>query len=586
MNIQELQNGSQVACELPATSLSRSVLPEPPITVDDLLKIWQLDPPREIAVLKTTCSLLADYHNEQLDRLLLDDVNEMRAGFRSFLFGRRYKENSIRTFVNHLQILLKSAHRLGWEANDHLSESWQGIVEKAAEQKCDALVRYMAKTGRSPADVKAQDVEEWVLERGRQGHAYKEAKVSATRFMSLLQNLGYELELPIRFNRQTRYGISLSSFPTGLRSEVEELLRWKQAAFALDRPKNAKVRAVTARTLRHIIEGLYGFAINVAKVSDIEKMADLLRKPLIGAFVEWSMNDRKVKGENLRRNLGFVRAAVTQHPAYKDLNLDWLKQLIDSLPRSTQAERRERKEQKYLDYSVIESIPGKIRAHREKIEAKNPRKAAAMFTEELLMKWISVLPWRQRNLRECRIHGPKPNLFKAPISRLSQIQKPDWVKTAEQKDPNATFWQFRFNADETKTGIEIHALLPKQLIELVEEYIGTYRNRLLRGADPGTLLLNQRGKALSSNNLEHMIARLTLRFGGRRVTPHAFRDIIAFTWLEQHPADYLTLSKMLWHSNVNTTIQVYGSRFNESSGVRAMEAWLDERDRSTAAPSN
>ena len=54
------------------------------------------------------------------------------------------------------------------------------------------------------------------------------------------------------------------------------------------------------------------------------------------------------------------------------------------------------------------------------------------------------------------------------------------------------------------------------------------------------------------------------------------------TWLEQHPADYLTLSKMLWHSNINTTIQIYGSRFNESSGVRAMEAWLDERSRESS----
>src|SRR5580698_4960773 len=109
MNIQEVQNGSQIAYALPLSSPASSESSTPPVTVDDLLKIWELNPPLEIAVLKTTCSLLAEYLDTPLDNLSLDAVNDMRAGFRPFLFGRRYKENSIRTYVNHLQILLKNA---------------------------------------------------------------------------------------------------------------------------------------------------------------------------------------------------------------------------------------------------------------------------------------------------------------------------------------------------------------------------------------------------------------------------------------------------------------------------------------------
>ena len=76
----------------------------------------------------------------------------------------------------------------------------------------------------------------------------------------------------------------------------------------------------------------------------------------------------------------------------------------------------------------------------------------------------------------------------------------------------------------------------------------------------------------------YLVSTLTLRHGGRRVTPHPFRDIVAFTWLKEHPEDYLTLSKILWHRNINTTIKNYGSRFNESSGVRSMETWLEKRE--------
>ena len=83
---------------------------------------------------------------------------------------------------------------------------------------------------------------------------------------------------------------------------------------------------------------------------------------------------------------------------------------------------------------------------------------------------------------------------------------------------------------------------------------------------------------MSVINVDNVVTTMTYQFGGTRVTPHLFRDIVAFAWLKAHPKDYLTLSKMLWHSNINTTIQIYGSQFNESSGVCAMESWLEERE--------
>jgi integrase len=115
------------------------------------------------------------------------------------------------------------------------------------------------------------------------------------------------------------------------------------------------------------------------------------------------------------------------------------------------------------------------------------------------------------------------------------------------------------------------------LIGLLDEYLREFRPHLLHGPDPGTLFVNRAGKAMEPSQVLEVVATLTLQHGGRRVTPHLFRDIVAFAWLKAHPKDYLTLSKMLWHSNPNTTIQTYASRFNESSGVCAMDDWLEER---------
>jgi hypothetical protein len=69
---------------------------------------------------------------------------------------------------------------------------------------------------------------------------------------------------------------------------------------------------------------------------------------------------------------------------------------------------------------------------------------ALCVRNELLMLWLTVLPWRQRNIRECRIEGPRPNIFKAKIRRGAPIAKPGWVIEALEADPEAEFWQFKF----------------------------------------------------------------------------------------------------------------------------------------------
>jgi hypothetical protein len=241
------------------------------------------------------------------------------------------------------------------------------------------------------------------------------------------------------------------------------------------------------------------------------------------------------------------------------------------------SESKRRKAEKYLEYAVVESIPAQIRAERPAAVKRGIEHVALLGMEELIMRWLITLPWRQLNLRECRISGPTPNLFKDKISPFSEIDEPDWVKQMGLKNPEAQFWQFRFSVDETKTGIDVHSLLPRQLIEPLEEYLKAFRPHLLGNSDPGTLLINHAGNAMEANQIRRVVESLTLRFGGTRVTPHLFRDIVAFAWLKAHPKDFLSLSKMLWHSSPDLAIKTYGSRFNEYSGVCAMESWLEER---------
>jgi integrase len=130
---------------------------------------------------------------------------------------------------------------------------------------------------------------------------------------------------------------------------------------------------------------------------------------------------------------------------------------------------------------------------------------------------------------------------------------------------------------ETKNGHQVHGLVPKQLIEPVEDYLTNYRSLFVNGHDPCTLFLNDNGGAYSTGAFTTRIGHLTARYAGRRVTPHLFRDILALKYLQERPEDYLTLSKILWHRNLKTTLNNYGARFDESHGARRVEEWLEER---------
>jgi integrase len=155
---------------------------------------------------------------------------------------------------------------------------------------------------------------------------------------------------------------------------------------------------------------------------------------------------------------------------------------------------------------------------------------------------------------------------------------------AEQEiiSPGTSFWQIHFSADETKTNKEVHTFLPSELVPLLEEYLSIHRPVLVGKSDPGTLFVNSAGRPMNVGQVRILVTKLASVHAGVPVTPHLYRDIVAFEWLRTHPEDYLTVSKLLWHRNINTTLTIYGRRFDESTGVARMDDWRSARSRQAA----
>lgn len=575
MNVENRANGTPIASAVPEPSPSASTDTTVLNTVADLLERMQQSGTKGMPMFWTTCGVLSRFLSTATDRLTIQAIFDGKDTFRAHLVGRGYAENSVRTYVNHAKILLNTAQRFGWAPTDEVPQSWGPIMALAKRRKIKKdLVKYLAKLRPTPVEVTSADVARWSELKVAAGFSIPHTSHTVGWLWQKLHKL--ELAGPDGKHSPSKYRVPLSEFPARLKAEVTELLRWKQAEFSPGRPSDGQHRPVTAKSLKDVICRLYGYALAVRKETEIKCLSDLVQEPILNGFVEWRINERRNGGYAVRIALAMLRAALRHHPVHCNIELNWCDRLLESVPLESESVRRAKKAEKYLEYSVVEKIPQQI--NQERLKHRNsPDNISHLVMEELLMKWLDILPWRQRNLRECRVAGPEPNLFKGKIPPFSEITKPDWVVKEEQRNPSAQFWQFRFRPIETKTGIEIHSLLPKQLVPLLEEYLSEYRPYLLRGNHCDNLFLNRRGGPLDAGIMSQLVRELTLRYAGRQITPHRFRDIVAYAWLQDHPEDYLRLSKLLWHRNVNTTLRIYGARFNESSGVCAMEAWLEKR---------
>jgi integrase len=537
-----------------------------------------------IPMLRTTAGHLSKFLNRPTELIPIDSLEGLGPEFRNYLQEHRYKRNAVRSYSNYLGMLVKAAKEFGWESSrSAVADEWKGI--DAVLAKCgrgfSTIIAYAIRNGKTPPQLSDEDLAGCCQMLLNQGHSFQSVRAIPTHFRRSLKTLGLLNEFPniSPTHQNPRYGIPIRLFPEVLRLEVEAFLSWKQAPYVEGRPRRGRHRAVTAKGLGTTISALYGFAVNVEKRQNITSLIQLVTRESVLSFIKWLLNDRRLKSEGVSSRMGGLFAAMRWNPAYKNQDLSWFPVLLSQIPLDSESQKPERKESKYLPYETVADIPRMLRARRKEVSESGQKKLAFLVHDELLISWLVTLVWRQRNIRECQIGH---NLFKAEVPALASIARPKWVEERLLVDPRETFWQFNFREPETKTGHEVRSILPRRLVPLLEEYLERHRPNLLNGGDHGYLFMNRVGNPLTAEEVTHLVSDLTMRYKHRNVTPHLFRDIFAYWWLERHPEDFLTLSKMLWHRNINTTLRIYGGRFDESHGLRRVEEWIESHEQEDA----
>lgn len=575
MNVSEV--GTTLAA--PAAEITSAI----PSNLSELLLLIDRKAGPQEAMLHAVAARFLEYIGLTGEAVSIEMMHDRKEAFIARLKAGKYKDTSVKSYRNYLNILLRKADEAGWiRPLIVLPAEWQAIADVVTRKAHKSIISFAVRIGRTPETLSEDDLAAWRQERVQAGRSLKDAEGECSRLRTAVVRMGLSARMPLIKPRDKRYGVALSDMNPDLRREVEDLVEWKVSDFQLDRPSKARIRPISALNLVNFIGRITGYVQTIARQPEVTKLQDLVTRNHIAGFATWARNVRKLKGQTLSSGLGMVYAALRHNPRYKNLDLSWFDGIIDQMPFESQVGIDQRKAKKYISYSEAEQIPNRIRAQRLKSKAPKPRMSALRARNELLMLWLVIFAWRQRNIRDCRIGGDKPNLFKAPIGPFSMSTQPSWVAEKNLALPGTSFWQIHFDPSETKTKNEVNVFLPAELVPVLEEYLAIHRPVLVGKSDPETLFVSSSGQPMHVNQMISLVTKLASEHTGVRVTPHLYRDIVAYEWLRVHPEDYLTVSKLLWHRNLNTTLKIYGRRFDESTGVARMDDWRASRSKKAA----
>jgi integrase len=189
----------------------------------------------------------------------------------------------------------------------------------------------------------------------------------------------------------------------------------------------------------------------------------------------------------------------------------------------------------------------------------NPKRRAQLTQTALAIAILLVAPMRLRNLvaLDLEQHVQRTRRGRGGLVRL--IIEPD----------------------EVKNRVPLEFELPPEVVDLFDRYVQFCRPLL--GRTRTTFLFPGEKHARKHEvSLSEQIVKAILRFTGLQMNVHLFRHLAAKLYLDKHPGDYLTVSRLLGHKGVQTTIDFYTSFETLAAGRRFHETVLAPLRRSLA----
>jgi len=383
-------------------------------------------------MLNTTATHVAACLNKRPEQIGIDELVALRPRLKVYLQERHFKPNAVRGYCNYVRILVDMAGQFGWVSHrPDVTKEWEKILQCVSGRTGAAqVVKYAIALGKKPEDFTNIDLQEWRKLAISQGRTMRSVNSVAGRFRNGIFRAGLDAVVPNLSAPLGEYGQRLDQFPEPLRTEINRLYQWKTAEFSPGRRNKGRHRAVTAQNFQGFICRFYGFVSRV-EGKQVSDMKTLFNEDSMFNFVNWSRNERQLRKTSLFVPLAVLNGVVKTYPYFKGVEFGWLRSLFDQLTDNEDDKSlvKEAKQRKWVDYDKLCELPEKMRRDAEQKYERGSKQYACAMRDILLIIWLLTLPWRQRNIREMRIGRREDgaNIFKAGISDLPTIARPNWV---------------------------------------------------------------------------------------------------------------------------------------------------------------
>ncbi len=520
----------------------------------------------------TIARLLANILGHPIEEVTIDeayaiDANEIKAHARKCGLS----EQSAVQKVCDAEKLLDHARALGWRpAHPSLAEAWRDIVPVMKGDGSPGIVRLAIEKGVTPEQFSDATMADWKAYMYNQHCAYLTVKHGEDRFRHNIRAAGLQNRFPC-FDASLRSApectLRRSETSESLQKELDEVLDWKLGKRKRGRDARCRIRKVTAKNIEGTLRHLCGFAVKVLNVAPLTSLTQVLTEECIDAYIKF---EDKCKSSSITTRLSSLNALMNTHPLFAQCKKGWLLPKLKDLRRDDPQQLEDCKAAKYAPYTDLSRIPAMIRAE---FDATEDLISKAWFVhDELLMSWWVAMPWRQRNIRECRIKdAAKNNLFFSELPEELRLSNdlPAWVTQALHENPRQKFWWYLFREEETKAGSRVNRpvrrVVPLDVVPLLTMWIDVYRPLLVR-AGVTTLFINRRGRPMSDRTINDLLSNITVCYIQQRVTPHLLRDIYGYWHLSEKRGSLKQLAHDLFHFDLWSTA-TYTRRFNTSNGV-------------------
>jgi integrase len=449
--------------------------------------------------------------------------------------------NNVRALVNRgLELkltLMPSAQQVP------ISEAWRQLKEslpRSSWYRMSALLRFLSSRDVGPATVTLSDLDAFrdgIIEHRLRANAEDTWNgVSWCWNKCVAEIAGWpQITIP-REDRRTVYVQPWSAFPTSLEADVQAYLKILSGAVLDEKGPKRKLRASTLRNREYQFRAAASaLAASGLPAAEIRGLADLARLEPFKRLLQQVLDRGEYEPRAAAFNIGnALRAAAKYYVQIDEVELEKISKILAQL-RPKQAGLTSKNRARLLPFNDPEivkrflSLPFEL---ADELKAKPRRNVvdAAAAQAAVAIAILQAVPLRVANLAA--------------------------LDLAEHLSERGGRVFISLQGHEAKNAAPIEMELPPDVADLIAWYCLNYRDLLVN--QPNTSLFP--GEGAGPKQAQTLARQITARVKARLgldVNVHLFRHLAAKLYLDRKPGEYATVSLLLGHQSVTTTMRAY-----------------------------